>query len=647
MRAKFFAALAVLVFSGTAVLGSVSATHGNWLLGVGQYEPNSKYDTSGYMFQQPNQARVDKVYFNGFFINAVATSSLTFSNVNPDGGNIYGPTGGYAVALLGYWRDCNRDNYVGLKGAAPTGVGSLGQYSPDAAAALGAPVDTSICPQGTSAYWPANEVSDSPNGLVDEWLAIAPCQNDLTDCDPDAPEQNPARVCLNPGGSGGALNCNAPGAIIVESPNRPAEQPPTDVLDNSSRVWGDWERPGKNHVPYGGLIPMPRGTWQDSDGTLKFIDDATIRAISSSVPDVWASKPNVGACNQPHPVFLGGPGGTCGLWPLYQFARLGNDTTCSSETATSGSCAHPDPLVTAFDTENDSNADGNPCNDLVSQDVIITNPANPSGTSTHFWISLPEPNPQVNPNILADGSISGTLVEASRAINGTGNPTADGPGDCRHHSNDNDNAISTNCGLYACESDDQASTFKHVEPTFKLNYTAGSGTRVLAQFGFDHVETETGHFILANDFSGWYANTVWTARPPRSGWGMITTTYHTFYADVSNQGLLGSAAVALPGGTQNRYTYGSDFCATITTGPSVVNALGWECSITEWQKVRDSLDPDDVTRYNAILGDRYDLRDVDCYDNTVDEDNLGPSVKLGIVDCASDEPAGTPPTHAN
>lgn len=633
MRMKLFAALAVLAFSGTSVLGSVSATHGNWLLGVGQNEPNTKYDTAGYMFQNSNAAATDKVYFNAFMINAVATSAVTFSNVNPAGGNIYGPTGAYAVALLGYWRDCNGDNYVGLKGGAPTGLGSVGQYSTELASALGAPVISSICPAG-SPYLPINEITGDPNGMADEWLAIGPCQNGVTDCDPDAPEAAPARVCINPGLAGGAINCQAPGAIIVESPNRPAEQPPTDIVDNSSKVWGDWERPGQNHVPYGGLIPTPRGTFQDSDGTLKFIDDATIRAISSTIPDVWSTKPNVGACNQPHPVFLGGSGGTCGLWPLYQVARLGNDSTCSAETPSSGSCAHADPLVTAFDTENDAGGDGNPCNDLIEQEIRVTNPANPSGTDTVYWVALPEPSPSVNENFLADGSVSGTLVEATRAINGTlvNNNAA---GDCRYHGNDDDNALATNCGVYQCESDDQASTFKHVEPTFKMNFTAGSGTRVLGQFGFDHVETETGQFILANDFSGWYTNTVWTARPPRSGWGAITTTYTTYYADVSQQGMIGSAATALPSGVQDKWTYGSDFCASITTGASNVNALKWECSRTEWENVRDSLDPNDPTRFNAILGDKYDLRDADCYDNTVSEE-IDPSIKLGVVDCATD-----------
>lgn len=584
--------LLVLLLLGLGA--NAAATHGAWLAGSGELEPSTRFDSRSYMFQVPNQNRVDQIYFNLRFISTPTGVPATYAASNVDGGNVYPPAGAYPVATLGFWRDCNRDGYIGFK-VAGASYGSLGQYSRFAAENAGAPLDPAICPLG-SAYWRYNDEANGPSELVDELRSIGPCPpTDPWACDPR--ESGSPQWHTN------------------------------DVLGNGTRVWGDWGLPGFTHVPWSPLLPMPEGALQDSEGTLGFVDAATMGTFSSAFGSAWDEKPNVGECDEPHPEFLEGPGGTCGLWPLHQVERLGNDSTCST-----GPCAHPDPLVTVFDTEGDEG-----CDDMLAMSMPVDDAT--------LYARLPVIWPDVNPNFLADGSVSGTLAHVSRSTRGV-TVTSDGePDGCADSGGD----LSDNCGISPCEAGSIAGI--HVRPSFVLRYQWATSTDALAWFGFDRisldlgteseVDPDAGYSREVGPPGGWYGKEVWAPRPPRHVWGTIDPAYTTSYADVYNQALTNagaSPALALPGGTQNRFRYGSDACASFTSGPSNVNPrTDWDCSVTTWNEdARSRGDPTSPT-----LADPYDLRDVDCYDNTL-SDRIDRSVKLGITDCVTDG-AGTHP----
>ncbi len=647
MNKRRILAAAAVALMASASAGSVLAT-GDWLGGGGEFEPSTVYDKyPGYMFQARNTEAVEKLYFNAYFLHYAGFRVGAFFDPNLDGGSVMSPYTNYAVGLLGLWRDCNGDGYIGAK-ILPSAYGSFSSYTTDLNGVLYA-INESICPKG-SAYWPTNPFTGQPSKVIDEFRWVGPeagCDRYEAGCPgaPTAPPPNP--VCVPP-------NPNTP----VVGPMRQCVPPPdagrtlpgdtngiNDITDNRSRVWGDWERPGFPHVPYGPLNPLPRGTFSDLHGTLRFVDDATLRTLSNTVPG-WSTIPNFGECAQPHPVFLGGSSGTCGLYPLWQVRRVFNDTTCTSAESTAGQqnpgCWEPDPIVYTWDLETDDNGDGTPCNDGAYQTV-----PNPQDNSLLVRLALPDARPRLNPNFLADGSLSGQVEHVSRGLNATAvfpGLNNQGTGQC-----DGDQE-QLNDFLFEIDTPD--SVVKHVEPSMIFNFTADIRSHRLAQAGYyDLALYEYGNLGGGvgggQVFSapGWYTNVLWTARPPRHGWGYITPTYATFYADVTpqvfanNQGA--NPLTALPATRTDAWIYGTEFCPGFTTGaPAVSPVTKWECSITQWEATRLQFPTSDPGRFGAIIGDPYDLRDVDCFDNTISEHNgvTGAALDgqhLGIVDCGA------------
>jgi hypothetical protein len=103
-------------------------------------EPSTTFDDAAHMWQAPNAAAVDKVYFAG-----------TFSSARK------------LVAALGFWRDCNGDGFIGLR------LTGQREYDPALSNALGSPVNAVVCPVG-SAY--------NSGVIVDEFREIGPNPTD-------------------------------------------------------------------------------------------------------------------------------------------------------------------------------------------------------------------------------------------------------------------------------------------------------------------------------------------------------------------------------------------------------------------------------------------------------------------------------------
>lgn len=609
--------LVAITISGA--LAPAVATHGAWSGFAGMSEPNTKWDTAAFMPQRPNQAPVEKVYFNGMVISAGPAGYSR--EIELDGGNTLTPDGYYFVGVLGYWRDCNRDGYIGAK-VLPASYGNFATY-PRAVVTI----DERLCPLGT-AYNPVNKFTSQPDAFIDEFRWIGP----LAGCDPyeaGCPGNNipGAKLCIPPS------NPNSPVCLRLEfSPT----DDPSDVTDNTSKVWADWSYPGGAHVYDIGYTTQSPGTYETSHGTMTYVDDVLGRAFSQSLGDTWTDAPNVGECDDT-PELAGGPTQTCGLYPLYQVKRLANDGN-----AEIGEGNNPSPLVQVFDTENDSGGSqsDNPCDDFVSQYVDVHGiPVGVSGGTLHVaYVGLADVDPRVHPNFLVEGSVAGTYGNVLAGTNATN--INNKYGECG----------SDDTATAQLESNARDSEFVHRKPADNLSFVRDSRQHVLGPYGFDNLDvdvlstmngpqsvilqsTNGGSFFQTFGGPGWFGRARWLATPPRHGWGYTSVAHATFYADVTNQGLSRAGAIAssaLPGGVQNRHTYGAEFCTTFTTGPSNVNpANDWECSVAEWRQKRQLDDPANTNPQRPILGDRYDLRDVDCFDNTVSDSMLGPDVRLG------------------
>lgn len=580
MKLVRFLAAAFAVSMAVGTLGPAAATHGAWLAGTGAFEPSTRYDDARHMFQSANQAPRDRVYFNGFVAHSDGIAVPRY-DVNVDGGSLVSPGGTYFMAVLGFWRDCNKDGYIGAK-VVPANWGNFAAYPRELVEAGAITLDTAVCPAG-SAYNPMG------SAWIDEFRVIGP------GAAWEPYEQAAyAKRCGNPTGVNIAL------CAIERTDDR------YDVTDNASKVWADWGFPGGPHIPHQGLVPQPRGTYSDSDNTLYYVDFALQGPFSGALGDLWTNKPNIGACDEDR-VLLGGPDGTCGLWPLYQAKRLLND----SDSAT-GPDSHPSPLVNVFDTQTDNDGSGSACDDGFATTL-------PNGKK----IAIPEAAPALHPNFLVEGSIGGTYRNIFIGTHGL--TAADSfNGQC--------SAGAPSFTSIEGESNDDAPT--HVEPDDKLTFAPDQRIHGLRAYGFDDAPLDALGTRGSTGVGGtptWYGGVGWTPRPPRTGWGSVVETWATFYADVTTQGITNAgaaASTAFPGGAQNAHRYAvPEMCTTITTGPSNLNGQNWECSITVWQERREAVEDPDA----PILGDGYDLRDVDCMDNSIGAGLEG--VRLGVAVC--------------
>lgn len=192
----------------------------------GDSEPNHLLDQDGYMFASPNVEKLRKVYFNGFSGACVGYFPCASTSFNPNVGSLGTQIINYpyqAYAMLGVWRDCNRDGFVGY--------GEQGAF--EYVAQLPG-VDPALCP-----------VETLPNPLP---FGTAPVHND----------GKLVREFLPIGWtpiSGNVKACNS------ANPSVCADTDPYDFHDNGARVWADWGVPTDPPGNQCYVRPHPRGTW--------------------------------------------------------------------------------------------------------------------------------------------------------------------------------------------------------------------------------------------------------------------------------------------------------------------------------------------------------------------------------------------------
>ena len=220
-----------------AALTVPSAALAGWS-GKGNHEPSTSFDDDGFMFTAPDQANnaQRRVYFSGF---QGAATPVAVTSVNPNFGHpevqshVIVPANYNAQALLGVWKDCNGDGFIGF------GDNALFEYRSVLLTLPGAPGE-SICPR-----------QNLPNPMPHH-------QGVFVFNDGDWVREF---LPLGPEGTKSTL---------------PGDQNPFNIPDNGARVWADWGVPGSapGFICY--LLSHPTGSF-DTVGNMVGLADCYAR----------------------------------------------------------------------------------------------------------------------------------------------------------------------------------------------------------------------------------------------------------------------------------------------------------------------------------------------------------------------------------
>lgn len=297
MRAK----LAILLL---AIALGVPTAMGAW--GVkGSLEPDTKQDRlEGWMWPNaditPQSANVNKLYLNGFTSQSLGFHAEVGSSLNPNFATVQSGRqswNGRVVAMMGVWKDCNRDGYVGF------GDNGIFEYRSEL---LQNTFGTSICPPMSTGAVPAGGASHTWAGSkihndgtwVREWIAIGPTQTKTT----------------------------------LQDAN------PYNFADNGARVWADWNAAGDLPPPNRCYAFAPDQSFHTTGGMLAYVDCFA----SFIVTDTWTQAAVAGGLDN------------AGLGQLSFKDKprdTGNSASVLNQKHPWGNEAGPS-MVTAFDCEN-------------------------------------------------------------------------------------------------------------------------------------------------------------------------------------------------------------------------------------------------------------------------------------------------------
>ena len=218
------ALIAILIAAVFLMLPLASA---EWK-GRGFYEPDTARDrTDGFMWQDPDISPTgSKVYFSAY-------STMYPTPFNPNSGT----TGSHILqyptdihAILGVWKDCNKDGYIGFAD------GAFADYP--AAAGIH---DAAVCPAQSVDPTAADFTPVHNDGMwVRELLVIAPDYLQTAGAPQGAEPQNNTYAW--------------------------------NIPDESARVWADWDLPESGSKPTCLALPGSRGNLQSTGGFLRWAD---------------------------------------------------------------------------------------------------------------------------------------------------------------------------------------------------------------------------------------------------------------------------------------------------------------------------------------------------------------------------------------
>jgi len=520
----------------------------------GIQEPDVKRDiTEGWMFTTADVSisqDVRMVYFNGFHGNGVffgpdTSNSLNFATLRS---SMYYGEGYNFEAVLGVWKDCNKDGYMGL------GDQGLLEYRSELL------LDTSVCPKQVTPIVPATQLPPL------DWF---PTHNDgqwVRELLPISwPETN---------------------GII-------ADTNPWNVNDKGARVWADYGVPGTWPLPSLSCWwnPHPRGTWHSTGGLLEY-------------SDCWGG-------GRITTTFDGVADGNAALRP-YSFSDHPTDQHNSASQANIRN-----PWGVSSDA---SYVEPWDCNAQQPAQVIV--PAIPQANREASYV-VNVSQPRVPPGVNANGDMSGTF-----------NSTLSGFSKCERSNSDRTGSNVP----YALEGDVVNPTGAKTSPDGTLD--PRDDARPEAPFGAvlgkatpSPTGTTAGTHLDGNA-GFWSENTQREELFALNSRDEISpVVYNTFYAFVSPKAVR-DYGLSLPKGPTTG-TYGIEACGSLSSG--IQNR--WDCDSAHWyldafgkniqprdyrlgQEPNNAKGCTDTTTagcvpYGSILRTAYNLRDIDCYDQSV------------------------------
>ena len=384
-------------------------------------------------------------------------------------------------------------------------------------------------------------------------------------------------------------------------------------VDPTAAVWGDFHRPDeKPFTPTCALAPQPRGTYQSSGGVINYVDCRA--AVLETMNDGFD--------------LVGDPLGL----------RFGDEDDARSGTIgqfeTFGSEDSSRSAVNVWDCSADAFRSGDVINDTapgiydglpeeaqefrdVGHDILIYSPSTQPIGNTE------------DPTI--PGTVNHSVEGLPVSLEGVGDGTSDS--DCDTSDDRGEDFYGNRYTFYVGEED-----FSGVDPKNKRqanwNLAPVGVNRRPGDICVEDVETcapNTGTLVDSGPAGHagdggvnpvivagprWESSSIQVSKPGPSlvrGADIAPAYWLTFYAKVGNN--LTDVLTLPPSGG----VYGAPHCGLNTSG--IFN--GWNCDPNAWYINPDGSPMPDAQSLLARVGDRYDLRDVDCYDGST---NLGVAV---------------------
>ena len=226
----------VLFLVTLAALVAAPVAGASWA-GKGMIEPDTRRDVAdGFMRLNPDQSAASGrlVYFNSFNTQSAGVAAEVSTSANPNLATVesgYMTSSGRAYAMLGVWKDCNKDGFVGW------GDQGLFEYRAELLNALGG--GAAVCP-----------VQGIPNPIPRDWV---PSHNDgewVREFVPIGYDKTPNTL---------------PSGVVVPDEN------PYNVNDLGARVWWDWGLPEDRTRTRCYAFPV-QGTFHSTGGLVEYAD---------------------------------------------------------------------------------------------------------------------------------------------------------------------------------------------------------------------------------------------------------------------------------------------------------------------------------------------------------------------------------------
>lgn len=551
---------------------------------VGTTEPDSSLDQGGgWMFQgvdvSPNQA-TRHVYLDAFLAGPAETA--VSPNAALIGSSIVVGNYGY-WALLGVWKDCNRDGVVGLADQGVT------EYRAELL------LDTSVCPR-----------EPTPSPIPRDWF---PSHNDGTWVRELIPLQW-LELTTPPDPKDASLDAN-----------------PFNANDNGARVWIDEGVPGEAHVAAGSChgYPPPTGSLRSTGGLLNW-EDCFDQYRQTDAIDMVAMQN--------------------GLLSPISFDDASRDQAHSRSAA---NLANPwgnerdatavdawdcDQAPLAQETLRDPTEESSSANDgLIFRGTIIVNVSaprvppvvglggSPAGTANatgsgfdRCWRN--DRNDRATQASLLPGHAGDALANAPYALEGTASNLV---------------LKASTVNMVPVELDRSISLFGLLGSSAppNLGIPIGGNDQQQLVFSGTDVTDVTGAPFPSFNSPGTGGDGLWYAAPSSTATSIPAAT--STYAFVSPSAV-SSYGLTLPKGTAVG-SYAVEVC-----GAGNGQASGWDCDATHWYRDANGKDISPRSHYlgrdptstlpcspkndagclsyGARPGEAFNLRDVDCYDES-------------------------------